>query len=473
MSGPFNPHNDDAICAISSPPGSGAIAVIRISGKNSLTIIQKFFFPSNPDKNISRVDGYTMHFGEIKEKNHIIDQVVAGVYRNPNSYTAEDMVEIFCHGSEYIQQKVLELMVTSGARLAQPGEFTLRAFMNGKIDLSQAEAVADLIAANSKVSHDLALNQMRGVFSEKIRQLREQLVNFSSLIELELDFSDEDVEFANRKELLELILTIQNELSYLIESFSFGNVIRKGIPVAIVGKPNVGKSTLLNTILNEERAIVSEIPGTTRDTVEDTIIINGVSFRFIDTAGLREPGDQIETIGIEKTHEKIRQARIILFLFDVNNTNCKEVKVTLEEFREFSSGIPGEQEEKYFIPVANKTDLLVESPKEFSSMVDMECIFVSAKRKENINLIIDRLSEFVSTEKVSDKTIVSNTRHYEALTKALESVERVDNGLKENLTTDLIAADLRGALHYLGEITGEITTDEILGNIFGKFCIGK
>ncbi len=399
---------------------------------------------------------------------------MGSVFRAPNSYTGEDSIEISCHGSAYIQQKIIELLIKNGLRLAKPGEFTLRAFLNGKFDLSQAEAVADLIASHSKTSHELALNQMRGGFSNKIKQLRQQLVNFASLIELELDFSEEDVEFADRKELKNLLANLKIEISALLDSFKLGNVLKKGIPVAIVGQPNVGKSTLLNAILNEERAIVSEIPGTTRDAIEDTIVIKGVSFRFIDTAGLHDSTDKIEKIGIERTYEKIDQAKIILYVFDVSKTNYEEIKITLQEFKDHIDQLPeGLSQDKKFILIANKTDLLVEAPKGFRSMVEMECIFVSAKRKENINLIVESLSKYVESENITDATIVSNTRHYEALSKSLEAIESIEKGFSEGLPSDLIAIDIKTALHHLGEITGEITTNEILGNIFSKFCIGK
>ena len=468
------PEKITTICALATPPGSGAIAVIRMSGPSSLSICNKIFKPKNTKVNLSESKTHTIHFGDIINADSVIDEVLVSVFKNPNSYTGEDAVEISCHGSSYIQQKIIELLIENGSRHAKPGEFTLRAFMNGKFDLSQAEAVADLIASESRTSHDLALNQMKGGFSSKIKQLREQLVNFSSLIELELDFSEEDVEFANRKELNKLMETLKIELESLIQSFAFGNVLKKGIPVAIIGQPNVGKSTLLNAILNEEKAIVSEIPGTTRDAIEDSVIIRGINFRFIDTAGLREAEDQIETIGIERTYEKIDQAKIILYVFDIGKLSCKEIQAQMDEFHKHIEKLPnGKSEDKKFIMVANKTDLLIETPKNFKSMVEMECIFVSAKRKENINLIIDKLLEYVDANSVSDTTIVSNTRHYEALSGALEAIMSIEEGFLNQIPTDLISVDIRTALHHLGEITGEITTNEILENIFSKFCVGK
>ena len=464
----------ETICALATPPGISAISVIRVSGENAISACEGIFTPRGIKKKLSEVKSHTVHLGEIKNGTGVIDEVLLTVFRSPNSYTGEDSVEISSHGSPYIAQQIIELLVNCGIRTARPGEFTLRAFLNGKFDLSQAEAVADLIASHSKASHDLALDQMRGVFSNRIKNLRQQLVDFSSLIELELDFSEEDVEFADRKKLYNLLEALKTELTRLIRSFSFGQVIKQGIPVAIVGEPNVGKSTLLNAILNEDRAIVSEIPGTTRDTIEDTIVLNGVSFRFIDTAGLRESNDEIETIGIERTYEKIDQAKVILFVFDVTQTTSAEVRETLKEFKQHIRKLPGGKgKHKKFILVANKTDQLVESPDGFRKMVEMECLFVSAKRKENINLILDHLSQYVESENITDATIVSNLRHYEALSKANEAVTNIEKALSEGVASDLVTTDIRQALYHLGEITGEITTDEILGNIFSKFCIGK
>lgn len=466
--------NTDTICALATPPGTSAISVIRLSGEQSIYICNRIFTPANKKNSLIRAKSHTLHFGRIMNENDILDEVLVSIFRKPNSYTGEDAVEISCHGSPYIQQKIIELLLQNEARLAKPGEFTLRAFLNGKFDLSQAEAVADLIASNSKTSHDLALEQMRGTFSSTIKKMRNELLNFASLIELELDFSEEDVEFADRNKLQQLLNSLKQEIHKLLESFSFGQVLKQGIPVAIVGEPNVGKSTLLNAILNEERAIVSEIAGTTRDTIEDTIVLKGVSFRFIDTAGLRDSSDTIETMGIERTYEKIDQAKIILFVFDVSNTSCVEIRHKLKEFKQHIRHLPnGEAREKKFILIANKTDQLIESPEGFKKMVEMECLFVSAKRKENINLILENLSDYVESETIQDSTVISNTRHFEALSKTLESIEHIENGFRENIPSDLVAIDIRQALYHLGEITGEITTDEILGNIFGKFCIGK
>lgn len=459
---------NETICALATPPGNSAIAVIRLSGKDAFSIGDKIFVPVKKDKTIAGADSHTILFGTVHDDDGIVDEVLMFIFRNPQSYTGEDSLEISCHGSPFIQQKIIELLIKNGARMANAGEFTLRAFLNGKFDLSQAEAVADLIASNSKYSHDLAIRQMRGGFSSKINNLRNELVNFASLIELELDFSEENVEFADRNELLKLLKSLQEEITGLLKSFTMGNVLKNGIPVAIIGKPNVGKSTLLNTLLQEERAIVTDIPGTTRDSIEDTIIINGVAFRFIDTAGLRPTDDHIENLGIGRTHEKIKEARIILFVFDVNESDPEQVKEILEEHQHLL-----EDPEKHVILIGNKIDSLYEIPKGFKDLVEHETLFISAKRKENINMIPDSLLKSVEKYQIADDTIVANARHYEALTHALAAIVEVENGFMKNLTVDLITTDLRNALHHLGEITGQVTTDEILGNIFSKFCIGK
>jgi tRNA modification GTPase len=471
----------ETICAIATPPGQGAIAIIRISGPDALTICEQVFSPKKKDLKITESETHTIHFGTILNNDDILDEALVSVFREPHSYTGENSAEISCHGSFYIQQKIVELLISKGARQAKPGEFTLRAFLNGKFDLSQAEAVADLIAASSRSAHDLALQQMRGGFSNKIGELRTSLLNFASLIELELDFSQEDVEFADRSQLVQLLNEIKSEIGHLVSSFSYGNVLKTGIPVAIIGKPNVGKSTLLNAILNEERAIVSEIPGTTRDTIEDTIVIHNYAFRFIDTAGLRHSTDRIEAEGVERTYEKIRQARVVLYVFDVNEAEGVEAGFNLTPFSprppfpplQLERGTGGEADDKKFILIANKSDLLVETPAHLKDLLEQECIFISAKRKENINLILERLVEVVGKMEVQDNAVVSNLRHYESLNAALQSVDAVLQGLTAGLSGDLLTVDLRTALYHLGEITGEITSDEILGNIFGKFCVGK
>jgi tRNA modification GTPase len=458
----------DTICALATPAGIGAISVIRISGKKSFDIVNKVFMAAAKNFSIHQSPSHSIHFGNINNGQDLIDEVLISIFRNPTSYTGEDSVEISCHGSPYIQQKIVELLIEKGARLADPGEFTLRAFLNAKFDLTQAEAVADLIASQSKFAHDLAINQMRGGFSQKIKALRSELINFASLIELELDFAEEDVEFADRNGLSIILNSLKNEITRLLKSFSVGNVLKTGIPVAIIGKPNVGKSTLLNTILQEEKAIVSEIPGTTRDTIEDTIVIDGIAFRFIDTAGLRHSDDKIETMGIERTYEKIKQAKILLFVFDVSAGNEEEVKEILQEHSHLLRDTS-----KKVILIGNKIDELVEIPQGFKDLVEHETIFVSAKRKQNINLISDSLVKSVDVNQVTDNTIVSNTRHYHALSKSLEAIVEIERGFENKIPSDLIAIDIRQALHHLGSITGEISSDEILGNIFGKFCIGK
>ncbi len=460
--------DNDTICALSTPAGTGAIAVIRLSGPDSFSICKKVFTPRKSTVDLEQAPSHGVYFGDILSDTEIIDEVLVSIFRAPHSYTAENIVEISCHGSMYIEQRIMELLLNHGARLAKHGEFTMRAFLNGKFDLSQAEAVADLIAANSNAAHQLAINQMRGGFSSKIKELRGNLLDFASLIELELDFSEEDVEFADRKKLNTLLDKIKVETTKLVESFRVGNVLKNGIPVAIVGKTNVGKSTLLNALLNEERAIVSEIPGTTRDTIEDTLILNGVMFRFIDTAGLRDSEDMIENIGIERTMQKLEQAAIVLYVFDLNEITIDELNETLADLHaQFNL------DAKKVILIGNKTDELVEIPKHFIDLVEHETIFISAKRKENINLIIDSLLKTVENNEAMSDTLVSNVRHYEALKLALADIIRVKEAFKQKLPSDLVAIDIRHALYHLGEITGEVTNDDILGNIFGKFCIGK
>lgn len=458
----------DTVCAQSTAPGKGAIAVIRLSGKETFSICSKVFSATNPSFDWNEAPPYSIYHGYFSENEQVIDEVLISLFRTPHSYTGEDVVEISCHGSEFIQMQILNTLVRNGCRLAKPGEFTLRGFLNGKFDLSQAEAVADLIASSSQSSHDLALAQMRGGFSKKIKELRQKLVDFTSMIELELDFSEEEVKFASRTDLFLLLDELDSELSRLVHSFSLGNVIKKGIPVAIIGKPNVGKSTLLNTLLNEEKAIVSEIPGTTRDAIEDTIVLEGFSFRFIDTAGLRAAEDQIESMGINLTWTKIEEASVILYLFDATMDSYEDVSAALSEF-----GSVLEDSEKRLILIGNKMDLLTELPGGFHKFVEHETIFISAKRKENIQLISESLLKTVKEHHISDGAIVSNARHLEALEKTLEAIQNVRDGFHNNLPTDLATIDIRQALHHLGEITGEITTDEILGNIFGRFCIGK
>ena len=463
-----NTYNKDTICAVATPPGMGAIAIVRISGENSLNILLRIFKATAKQLTAESIQSHHLYFGEIRENEKVLDEVLVSYFKAPHSYTGEDAVEISCHGSEFIQQKLVELIIQHGARMAGPGEFTLRAFVNGKMDLSQAEAVADLIASESISAHQMAIRQMRGGFSEKISELRKKLVDFASLMELELDFSEEDVEFADRSQFINLINELKQELTHLKESFKLGNVLKKGIPVAIIGKPNAGKSTLLNAILNEEKALVSEIPGTTRDAIEDTIAIEGYTFRFIDTAGLRQSEDQIENMGIERTYDKIEQAALILYVCDLSKVNKESMAELLEEFKNYIS-----DKSKHFILVANKLDKLKEIPSHLKDLLELETVFVSAKRKENIHLLAETLVNHVKKDSISDDILVNNSRHFEAISHALESILSVERGFHDQVPTDLIAIDIRQALYYLGSITGEVTTDEILGNIFGKFCIGK
>jgi len=459
---------DDTICALTTPTGVGAIAVIRISGKNAFQIASNIFKPEANTPFI-QIESHKVTLGQILNNEAPVDEVLLTKFVAPNSYTGEDVVEISCHGSWYIQQELMKALIDKGCRMAGPGEFTMRAFLNGKFDLSQAEAVADLIASNSAAAHNIAFRQMRGQFSKKIQELRAQLLDFAALIELELDFSEEDVEFANREKLIELLKNIRKELKRLVKSFALGNVLKNGIPVAIIGKPNVGKSTLLNTILNEEKAIVSEIPGTTRDSIEDVIAIEGVSFRFIDTAGLRESKDVIENIGIERTYEKIRQAAIILYLFDVSSTSLQEINETIREFYETL-----DDKKKRLILIANKIDLLEEIPHNFKDLVELETIFISAKRNENVNLIVESLLRSVEVGvEEANHGIVTSSRHYQALKNTLEALSDVQKGIEQNVSGDFLASDMRIAIQNMGAITGEITTDEMLENIFGRFCIGK
>lgn len=458
----------DTIVALATPPGSGAIAVIRISGPDAITI-SATVFRSISGKDISKQKSHTLHLGFIEDENKTYDQVLLSLFKGTNSYTGENTVEISCHGSSFIQQQIIQLMLRKGCRMAQPGEFTLRAFINGKLDLSQAEAVADLIASDNEASHQIAMQQMRGGFSNEIAKLREELLNFASLIELELDFSEEDVEFADRSQFIELLKRIELVLKRLIDSFAVGNVIKNGIPVAIVGIPNVGKSTLLNALLNEERAIVSEIAGTTRDTIEDEHVIGGIGFRFIDTAGIRETTDEVESIGIKKTFEKIAQAQVVIYLSPYIPDNAA-LDTVLIEIAKIKNQYPG----KPLMVVANKSDLY--SPEQISELrVRVPgIVLTSAKLKVGIDQLKEMLLSFVNTGALrNDETIITNSRHYDALIKALEEIQKVQFGMQSGLPADLVAIDIRQALYYFGEITGQVTNDELLGNIFANFCIGK
>lgn len=452
------------ICAVSTPPGTGGIAVIRLSGEGCITLTDKVFV-SPSGKKPSDFSSNTVHFGEIRSGSTTVDEVLVSIFRAPHSYTGEDTVEITCHGSTYIQQQILQLLIKEGARSALPGEFTQRAFLNGKMDLSQAEAVADLIASTSAGMHKLAINQMRGGFSAELAQLRMQLLDFTSLIELELDFSEEDVEFADRSQLRELAATINRRITDLADSFNAGNAIKNGIPVAIIGKPNVGKSTLLNGLLNEERAIVSDIPGTTRDTIEETINLNGQLFRFIDTAGLRQnTNDQIEAIGIQRSFEKAEKAAIVLYLFDLTNEDIADVISTSQWLQKL---------QKPILMVGTKNDIARKSPMHTSGNV--MSIYISCKEPADIERVKNKIISIIDLQSISNHdVIITNIRHYEALCNAQGSIARVIEGLNNNISGDFLSQDIRECLHYLGEITGgEIATDEVLGNIFSKFCIGK
>ncbi|MDG1974458.1 MAG: tRNA uridine-5-carboxymethylaminomethyl(34) synthesis GTPase MnmE [Flavobacteriaceae bacterium] len=455
--------NQETIIALATPNGLGAISVIRISGNNSIKITEKLF-KSNKNKLLSNQKSHTVHLGHIIKGNHELDEVLITLFKGPNSYTGEDTIEISCHGSTYIQKEIINLFIDNGIRIANPGEFTLRAFLNGKMDLNQAEAVADLIASENEGSHKLAMQQMKSGFSNDLKKLRAELLHFSSMIELELDFSQEDVEFAERNDFKNLTNKIKSELKILIDSFQSGNVLKNGISVAIAGKPNAGKSSLLNTLLNEDKAIVSDIPGTTRDSIEDSLIINGINFRFIDTAGLRETNDVIESKGIEKTKEKIKKANILLYLFDINDTNINEIKNSLDSFR---------RDDLSIILVRNKIDLKINNKNLLNDLKKLELIEISATEKKSVLKLKERLFDEVNLLNPYTDVIISNSRHYEALKKALKAIEEVNKGLKENISGDLLSVDIRRSIEFLAEITGEITNDDVLGNIFANFCIGK
>ncbi|MFZ2338597.1 MAG: tRNA uridine-5-carboxymethylaminomethyl(34) synthesis GTPase MnmE [Bacteroidales bacterium] len=464
--------NDETICAPATS-GGGAIAVIRMSGPQSIPICDRIFIPSDRKVRFSEQKGYTIVFGEIRSGEEIIDEVLISVFRAPHSYTGEDSVEISCHASPYIQQRIIELLISNGAVPARPGEFTQRAFFNGKMDLSQAEAVADLVASESRMAHRIAINQLRGSFSDEISMLRADLLHFASLIELELDFGEEDVEFADRSRLVEIVNKVLSVSQELASSFSLGNAVKEGVPVVIAGNPNTGKSTLLNRLLKEEKAIVSEIPGTTRDAIEDTVVIDGVRFRFTDTAGLRETTDIIENLGIRKTHEKIVSASIIILVADINEGIVPLNDVLKKIRKQFTV------DDKKIIVVVNKTDNDLHGNREIISedlilQPAESLLFISAKTGEGIDELKSHLGMAVETDRLnSENIIITNIRHYDALLKVSESLGRVKSGLDSLLQEDLIAIDIRHAIHYLGEITGEITTDEILDNIFRNFCIGK
>ena len=458
---------NDTIGAISTAPGVGAIAVIRVSGPEAVGMCDALF-----SKPLEQAKGYSLHFGEIRDGDELIDEVVLAVFRAPRSFTGEDVVEISCHGSIYIQSRLLEALSTRGCRMAKPGEFSMRAFAHGKMDLSRTEAIADLIASSSKAAHKLAMNQMRGGFSAKINALREELIHFASMIELELDFAEEDVEFADRGELETLIANIRRTIGELMAGFAAGRAIKNGIPVAILGAPNVGKSTLLNALLDEDRAIVSAIAGTTRDTIEDTVTIDGMLFRFIDTAGIRDTTDEIETIGIRRAFEQAGKASVVLYLVDATaDTDAAALSTAVHEVRQ---KIGDEQE---LIAIINKIDRLDESTR--ASVAEQfdrveNSLMLSAETGEGLAVLQERLSVLARTiTGEGSDAVVSNARHFEALKKTDEALAAAKEGLQSGITGDFLASDIRRALHHLGEITGEITTEDLLGNIFSKFCIGK
>ena len=460
---------NDTIIALATPSGAGAIAIIRLSGSKAISLVSSAFQSISKDKVLANQKSHTIHLGHILDGNRVMDEVLVSIFKNPNSYTGEDVIEISCHGSPYIQQEIIQLFLRKGCRTADPGEFTLRAFLNGKLDLSQAEAVADLIASDNEASHQIAMQQMRGGFSNEIAKLREELLNFASLIELELDFAEEDVEFADRSQFKDLVERIQFVLKRLIDSFAVGNVIKNGIPVAIVGEPNVGKSTLLNALLNEDRAIVSEIAGTTRDTIEDEISIGGVGFRFIDTAGIRDTEDVVESIGIKKTFEKIEQSQVVIYLFDASSSTDRLEQVSVEIWK-----IKNKYPQKPLLIIANKIDKLNDLQLVALQEAIPEVKLLSAKTGFGVEQLTNALLNLINTGALrNNETIVTNTRHYDALLKAFEEIQKVKYGLETGLSGDLMAIDIREALHYFGEITGEITNDDLLGNIFANFCIGK
>ena len=462
------PNQADTICALATAPGLGAIAVIRVSGPNTFPIVESVFKTKKGKvKNFEIIASHTLHFGDIILEDQTLDEVLISVFKNPHSYTGQDTIEISCHGSTYIQQQILQLLQQKGARLAEPGEFTLRAFLNGKLDLSQAEAVADLISSQHASAHQTAMQQLRGGYSHAIQELRTQLLNFASLIELELDFAEEDVEFANRDQLSKLVNELLKSVRTLRESYATGNALKNGIPVVIAGKPNVGKSTLLNALLNDDKAIVSDIAGTTRDVIEDQLVIDGYRFRFMDTAGLRATGDVIEQLGVERSYEYARKANIILYLCDPAQSTSKEIEGEITDLQNKVG------EDKFILTVVNKCDLHDQSKLvDYSTLPNV--IFIAAKTQLHLEELKKQLiigSGVASLE--NENQLVTNARHEGALAKAEEALVRVITGMHSNLTSDLLALDLKDAIYHLGLITGEIYSDDLLGNIFSKFCIGK
>lgn len=450
---------EDTIVALATAQGISAIAVIRLSGNNAIALTQKCF----KGKSLENQPSHTIHFGSFHQDGKVVDEVLVSIFKAPNSFTKENAIEISCHGSPFIVKEIIKALLHHGARLAQPGEFTKRAFLHGRFDLAQAEAVADLINADTDNARQAALNQMRGGFSKEINHLREELIHFASLIELELDFGEEDVEFAKRDDLRALILKIQSYLEALIQSFDQGNVIKNGVPTVIAGKPNAGKSTLLNALLNEERAIVSDIPGTTRDAIEDEIILGGINFRFVDTAGLRDTKDAIEAIGVERTRERMKKASLILYLVDLSNTSEKEIDLQIKELSQLR--IP-------YLMIGNKIDKADATL--VKNLEAKDFIFISASNQTNLTSLKEKILDKVSLKEIkTGDVMVTNLRHYQNLIQTKDALGHVLTGMDSQVTGDFLAMDIRQALHYLGEITGTITTDDLLDNIFSKFCIGK
>jgi tRNA modification GTPase len=456
---------EGTIIALSTAAGPAAIGVIRLSGPEAISTTEQLF-RARSKKRLKEQKSHTVHLGDIVDREQLIDEVLVSVFKNPHSYTGEDVIEISCHGSRYIQEKIIQLFIHKGIRPAKAGEFTLRAFINGKMDLAQAEAVADVIASENEASHQVAMQQMRGEISTEINQLRQELVDFASLIELELDFAEEDLEFADKSAFEALLFKINTLLKKLIDSFALGNVIKKGVPIAIIGPPNAGKSTLLNALLEEDKAIISSIAGTTRDSIEDEITIEGIGFRFIDTAGIRETQDEIEQIGIKKAFEKAKQAAIILYLIE-SQSFTQEVKSHREKLNDLQTQFPN----KPLWVLLNKTDVTTDTLP--TTLEGYPCLQMSAKSKTGIETLKQVLVRYMEENNYQDESIITNSRHYAALSCALIEISKVQKGLHEGLSMDLLAIDLRQALFHLGEITGEVTNDELLGNIFAKFCIGK
>ncbi len=450
---------NDTIIALATAPGVGAIGVIRVSGPATIAIVNSVF----RGKDLTEVPSHTIHLGTIRDEEKIVDEVLISIFRGPNSYTKEDVIEISCHGSPYIIQQLIRLLLTKGARLAKAGEFTQRAFINGRFDLAQAEAVADLISSENESMHQAAMNQMRGGFSQEISKLREELVHFASMIELELDFGEEDVEFASRDDLKKLIHSLKGLITRLTESFTLGNAIKNGIPTVIAGKPNAGKSTLLNALLNEEKAIVSDVPGTTRDVIEDVINVDGIAFRFTDTAGIRTTEDKVEAIGVERTYAKMKEASVIIYLIDLINDTKEDIEKQLAYLKALK--VP-------YLLIGNKMD---RADADLLNVLESEnALMISASQKENLENLKEALKTLVSLDDFkTGNTIVTNLRHYESLMETNKALDQVIDGIDRQVTNDFVAMDIRNSLFHLGQITGEITTDDLLENIFSKFCIGK